>query len=82
MAIGINPLQGSYYGVEASCSDNRNKIVAIPGHGYVQLRSPSPKKDFNMGFSFKTKSSDGILLYTFPIPTVCSFLNNYLMITG
>ena len=70
VAFGLNPLQGSFYGVEASCSDVRHKIVALPGQGFLQLQVPTPKKDMNMALSFKTKAADGILLFMTAIPSV------------
>lgn len=79
VAFGMNPLQGSFYGVEASCQQATNKIAAFQGHGYLQLRSSWPaapassgatKRDVSLGLSFKTQSPEGVLLYTLPIATV------------
>lgn len=81
VAFGMNPLQGSFFGVEASCSETVDKIVAFQGQGYLQLRTQSPKKDFNMGFSFKTKATEGILFYAVPIPSVSllAFTSTYIL---
>ena len=83
VAYGMNPLQGSFYGVEASCQHATNRIAAFQGHGYLQLRSPwalgagagtagsgPAKRDVSLGLSFKTTSPEGILLYTLPITAV------------
>ena len=71
VAFGMNPLQGSFYGVEASCgSQNVNKIVAFAGSGFIQLRASRPGRDLNLGLSFKTESPEGILLFSAPTPSV------------
>ena len=72
VAFGMNPLQGSFYGVEASCgSQTINKIVAFSGSGYIQLRAARPTgRDMNLGLSFKTELPEGILLFSAPIPAV------------
>jgi laminin alpha 1/2 len=72
VAFGMNPLQGSFYGVEASCgSQTINKIVAFAGTGYIQLRAARPTgRDMNFGLSFKTEMPEGILFFSAPIPAV------------
>ena len=68
VAFGMNPLQGSFYGVEASCSSGADKIAAFQGHGYLQLRSPRSvsRSDFSLGLTFKTQANDGVLVYVLP----------------
>ena len=83
VAFGMNPLQGSFYGVEASCgSQTINKIVAFSGSGYIQLRAARPTgRDMNFGLSFKTELPEGILLFSAPIPAVsfsiCKFICSF-----
>ncbi len=73
VAFGMNPLQGSFYGVEASCgSTTVNKIVAFAGSGFIQLRASRPGRDLNLGLSFKTEAAEGILLFSAPVPAVRS----------
>ena len=85
VAFGMNPLQGSFYGVEASCSSQAmNKIVAFAGSGFLQLRAAKPGRDLNLGLSFKTESPEGILLFAAPVPTVNrenkSFVNHFIYV--
>lgn len=72
VSFGLNPLQGSYYGVEASCSSQAiSKIAAFTGQGaFIQLRTARSARDLNLSFSFKTTSPEGILYFSAPIPTV------------
>ena len=70
VASSMNPLQGSFYGVEASCGADVERVVALAGAGFVQLRAPSAKKDFSVAFGFKTRSNDALLLYTHPVVQV------------
>lgn len=75
VAFGMNPLQGSYYGVEASCSSQTvNKISAFTGNGYIQLKAPRPGRDLTVSLSFKTESPEGILLFSAPLPVVSDAL--------
>ena len=69
VAFGMNPLQGSFYGVEASCASTADKIAAFHGHGYLQLQSSNaakPSAESSMGFTFKTRVNDAVLLYVLP----------------
>ena len=71
VAFGMNPLQGSFYGVEASCSLQAiNKIAAFAGQGFIQLAATRPAKDLTLGLSFKTTAPEGILLFSAPVPSV------------
>lgn len=72
VAFGLNPLQGSFYGVEASCSSQAiNKIAAFTGQGgYIQLKASRPARDVSLSFSFKTTSPEGILFFSIPVPAV------------
>lgn len=75
VAFGMNPLQGSYYGVEASCTSQVvNKISAFTGNGYIQLKAPRPGRDLSVSLSFKTEASEGILLFSAPLPAASVML--------
>jgi hypothetical protein len=62
----MNPLQGSYYGVEASCS-GINKLAAFSGAegSFIQLKAPTTsnsRRDLSLALGFKTSASDGSIL--------------------
>ena len=66
VAYGMNPLQGAYYGVEASCS-GINKLAAFSGAegSFIQLKAPTTsnlRRDLSLALGFKTSASDGSIL--------------------
>ena len=65
VAYGMNPLQGSYYGVEASCS-GINKLASFSGAdgSFIQLKAPgggggggATRRDLNLAIGFKTSAT-------------------------
>ncbi|XP_049762590.1 laminin subunit alpha-1 [Schistocerca cancellata] len=60
---GINPLQGKFYGVEASCSLSL-RVVSFEGNGYLELPSHTLKRKSSFEFVFRSLQNDALLMLT------------------